>query len=556
MGTVVQTFEPLAGYNTGSVVAELYVPSSGPTLTPGWAFTAPGTNLEICFPTQAINYGGGNAVIQIDWYCLAATSGTATWKAKVIATSPGDAESVEAADNATSTTSSATTVNGTAGGLTRTTITVSALDSMVSGDKIWIKVQRDTADTSIAQTVYLTEVVLNYGDGLTGTPGSGDFVGPASSVAGNFVLFANTTGKLGADSGVAAGNLVTNAGASTDNAVARFDLATGKIVQNSGVIIDDSNNVTGLGTINTRTIATLATGPGSSTAGRVATFSSTDGITLAQGPRLEADLVAGPASATDTALMRFNGAGGKTAQNSGILVDASNNVTGMGTLNTRTIANLVAGPGAAVVSGNIMSWNGTGGATAQDSGVSATAHAARHNVGGADALFTGTWSANDRPVWNGTIWVPKHSSVTALGSNFSVTAASNTAVDITGMSIAIPRAGTYKLIGGGLYTLSGTLGAGGGYFLWNFSGTITRLHSSGFLASPGIGTGCYVYLVQTGTGAIGSTTGSGTTAATLHFSMNGILVCSTAGNIVMRAQRNGTPTATVLAGANMMIQEL
>lgn len=40
----------------------------------------------------------------------------------------------------------------------------------------------------------------------------------------------------------------------------------------------------------------------------------------------------GPASSTDNAVVRFNGAGGKTGQNSGITVDDSNNVAGMGTL--------------------------------------------------------------------------------------------------------------------------------------------------------------------------------------------------------------------------------
>lgn len=39
------------------------------------------------------------------------------------------------------------------------------------------------------------------------------------------------------------------------------------------------------------------------------------------------DLVLGPASATDNALVRFDGTGGKTAQNSGITVDDSNNIT-------------------------------------------------------------------------------------------------------------------------------------------------------------------------------------------------------------------------------------
>lgn len=50
----------------------------------------------------------------------------------------------------------------------------------------------------------------------TGGGGTGDVVGPASS---------------------------------TDNAIARFDLATGKLIQNSGVIIDDSNNITGVNSV-------------------------------------------------------------------------------------------------------------------------------------------------------------------------------------------------------------------------------------------------------------------------------------------------------------------
>ena len=42
------------------------------------------------------------------------------------------------------------------------------------------------------------------------------------------------------------GDRVVGAVSSTDNALARFDLATGKVIQNSGVIVDDSNNVTGV----------------------------------------------------------------------------------------------------------------------------------------------------------------------------------------------------------------------------------------------------------------------------------------------------------------------
>lgn len=47
---------------------------------------------------------------------------------------------------------------------------------------------------------------------------------------------------------------VVGPGSSTDNAVARFDLATGKLIQDSVVLIGDTGNITGVGTLNTHTI--------------------------------------------------------------------------------------------------------------------------------------------------------------------------------------------------------------------------------------------------------------------------------------------------------------
>lgn len=47
--------------------------------------------------------------------------------------------------------------------------------------------------------------------------------------------------------------------------------------------------------------------------------------------------VVGPASATDNAVARFDSTTGKLIQNSGVIIDDSNNVTGLGTLNTHTI---------------------------------------------------------------------------------------------------------------------------------------------------------------------------------------------------------------------------
>lgn len=47
--------------------------------------------------------------------------------------------------------------------------------------------------------------------------------------------------------------------------------------------------------------------------------------------------IIGPASSTDNAVVRFNGTTGALAQNSGVIIDDSNNVTGMGTLSSGAI---------------------------------------------------------------------------------------------------------------------------------------------------------------------------------------------------------------------------
>ena len=76
------------------------------------------------------------------------------------------------------------------------------------------------------------------------------FNGTAVKILKNILRFKDGTEI----SSTQAGNLVSNAGTSTDNALAKFDLATGKVIQNSGAILDDSNNISGLGTINTHTL--------------------------------------------------------------------------------------------------------------------------------------------------------------------------------------------------------------------------------------------------------------------------------------------------------------
>ena len=75
--------------------------------------------------------------------------------------------------------------------------------------------QRDALDAKNGTMIYnsTTGVINSYEGGSWGAIGSGDVVGPA---------------------------------ASTNNAIARFDLATGKLLQNSGVIINDTDDISGV----------------------------------------------------------------------------------------------------------------------------------------------------------------------------------------------------------------------------------------------------------------------------------------------------------------------
>jgi hypothetical protein len=81
------------------------------------------------------------------------------------------------------------------------------------------------------------------------------------------VTVCNDTNKMYRGDGSTAGGIeivttdatkVVGPGSSTDNALARFNLATGLVIQESGIICDDSDNLTNVGTINSVTVETHA----------------------------------------------------------------------------------------------------------------------------------------------------------------------------------------------------------------------------------------------------------------------------------------------------------
>jgi hypothetical protein len=107
--------------------------------------------------------------------------------------------------------------------------------------------------------------------------GTGDVVGPGSSVSGNLPRFSGTSGKIIEDSGKLAADMVT--------------------------------------------------GPASAVSGNVASFSGTSGKVIADAGVVAANIVTGPASATANGIPRFSGTGGKTIKDSGVTIDDANGLS-------------------------------------------------------------------------------------------------------------------------------------------------------------------------------------------------------------------------------------
>jgi hypothetical protein len=214
MGTTVQTIDISAARpDTTNTPALVFI--AGTNFPPsGYAFPQ-SSSQAIYLPFRASQYGSGNLTLALTWYSRSgSTTGNVTWSAALAAITPGDAVSVEAKSFATAQTAT-TAVNSTAKGDTLSTITISNLDSLSSGDDAWIKITR--TDTSMTGDAILIGAELSYSDGNSGTPGSGDFVGPASA---------------------------------TDTALVRFSGTTGKLGQNSAISCDSSGNLTGVGNLN------------------------------------------------------------------------------------------------------------------------------------------------------------------------------------------------------------------------------------------------------------------------------------------------------------------
>lgn len=112
----------------------------------GWAFDA-STKESLTIRGRIPSFASG-LTVALDWYSRSgSTTGNVVWGERIGCQTPGDAQSMEAKTLATANTQT-TAVNGTAKGLTRTTITISNTDSLASDDFFEMDIYRDAANGS------------------------------------------------------------------------------------------------------------------------------------------------------------------------------------------------------------------------------------------------------------------------------------------------------------------------------------------------------------------------------------------------------------------------
>lgn len=112
------------------------------------------------------SYGSGSLTLLLDWYSAAgSTSGNTVLGARIAAITPADSTGMEA-KNWTTAATTTQAVNSNAKGLTRTSITISALDSLASLDEIWVNAYRDgtSGSDTMSGALVLTSALLQYSD--------------------------------------------------------------------------------------------------------------------------------------------------------------------------------------------------------------------------------------------------------------------------------------------------------------------------------------------------------------------------------------------------------
>jgi hypothetical protein len=168
VGTVEQVFYPEEAVSISSTPAR-YVKTNGSSFpVTGLAF-ADATLESTCWKWAALRYGSGNITVDVVWYADTSTTSThgVMWSASVAAITPGtDTQNVETKNFATSASASTDLGSTNAQKLMKTTITVTSLDSIATGDECWfqlIRLYADAADDLTGDAI-VTSVRISYSD--------------------------------------------------------------------------------------------------------------------------------------------------------------------------------------------------------------------------------------------------------------------------------------------------------------------------------------------------------------------------------------------------------
>jgi hypothetical protein len=102
-------------------------------------------------------------VAKVQFKMASATSGAVVWDVRLSATTPGDAQDVDAQDFASANTAT-TSVPATVGYLTEASVTLTNADSLAAGDFVVVRVARAAADGSDTATgdAELLGVAISY----------------------------------------------------------------------------------------------------------------------------------------------------------------------------------------------------------------------------------------------------------------------------------------------------------------------------------------------------------------------------------------------------------
>lgn len=166
MATVIHQFPALVGELRSTAFPQL-VKANGTTIPiTGYAFDA-STEEAMFIDFEASNYGSGNVTVRCRWYADTATSGVCFWGAALAALTPTtDTQDVETDGLGTAATASTTHAGTTGQREWETTITVTSLDSLASGDTVRMRIYRDATNGSDTMTgdAILTRVSVTYSD--------------------------------------------------------------------------------------------------------------------------------------------------------------------------------------------------------------------------------------------------------------------------------------------------------------------------------------------------------------------------------------------------------